>query len=411
MARIVIVTRGTAGDIVPFLQIGSVALSRNNDVTLITHCHYEERARRLGLRFEALDTPEQFQAFLNDGPLLERPTSSLDFVKKHLLPRVTAEIDLLRRHCQEPGVIVIARHMGSIAAPLVCELYGAPFVSVFLVAAQASCFAIWREFCRTMLASHINTFRRELELGPILNWDAWVRMPASFLACWPDWFSKKSPAWPENTRHVGFLRHDPTEAGELPEPIKSLLRSQPRPVLITGGTSVSNSAKRFYSVAAAACQIANRSAVLVCPHEELRPYPLPPLVVHARELPFASLMPHSAAVVHHGGAGTMVRALASAAPQLILPFGADRPENAARIEKLGLGARIDPVDWKPSLVARELDRVIESNSIRQALSDVRNRISSPLDLANACASIEDLASASHNLRDKVSAFSMNGSCG
>jgi rhamnosyltransferase subunit B len=391
MPRVIIITRGTAGDVMPFLEMGSALVRRGNDVLLITHCHYEQVARRAGLGLEPLDTPEQFHAFVNDGPFLEGPSGVLEFSQRHVFPRTPAELDILKRCCQGPGVVVIARHMSSIAAPLFCEFAKAPLVSVFVVAAQASCFRIWTQFCRSALAPYINSFRRKLELPAIQDWNAWVNNPACFLACWPAWFSPQSSAWPEHTRHIGFLRSDIAETGEIPELLQQLLRVEPSPILITAGTSVSSSTKRFYSAASAACRIANRSAILVSRHEELLPHPLPPGIQHFKELPFASVMPHAAAVIHHGGAGTMVRAAASGVPQLVLTHGADRPENAARIETLGFGANIHSADWNPSRIARELDRVIGSASIHRALSEVRDRISSPEDLANACAMVEDLA--------------------
>jgi UDP:flavonoid glycosyltransferase YjiC (YdhE family) len=49
------------------------------------------------------------------------------------------------------------------------------------------------------------------------------------------------------------------------------------------------------------------------------------------------LMPTCAAVVGHGGLGTMLRALAHGLPQLLLPLGRDQVFNASRIEQLDAG--------------------------------------------------------------------------
>ena len=55
------------------------------------------------------------------------------------------------------------------------------------------------------------------------------------------------------------------------------------------------------------------------------------------------LIPGSAAVIGHGGLGTVLRALAHGVPQLLLPLGRDQAFNADRVERLGAGIRL-PTD-------------------------------------------------------------------
>ena len=55
-----------------------------------------------------------------------------------------------------------------------------------------------------------------------------------------------------------------------------------------------------------------------------------------------SLMPDSAAVIGHGGLGTVLRALAHGVPQLLLPLGRDQAFNADRVEQLEAGIRLSP---------------------------------------------------------------------
>jgi rhamnosyltransferase subunit B len=41
--------------------------------------------------------------------------------------------------------------------------------------------------------------------------------------------------------------------------------------------------------------------------------------------------------VHNGGIGTTARAILSGVPQIVIPLKYDQPDNAARVEALGLG--------------------------------------------------------------------------
>jgi hypothetical protein len=54
------------------------------------------------------------------------------------------------------------------------------------------------------------------------------------------------------------------------------------------------------------------------------------------------LLPHCAALLHHGGAGTVAAALRCATPQLICPFHFDQRQWAERVQWLGCGAQLDP---------------------------------------------------------------------
>jgi UDP:flavonoid glycosyltransferase YjiC (YdhE family) len=70
-------------------------------------------------------------------------------------------------------------------------------------------------------------------------------------------------------------------------------------------------------------------------------------------------------VVHHGGAGTMLGALANGVPQLVLPQGADQPFNAAAIERTGAGRTIANDDQVPGAI---------EHAVGALLADGRERL-------------------------------------
>jgi UDP:flavonoid glycosyltransferase YjiC (YdhE family) len=69
--------------------------------------------------------------------------------------------------------------------------------------------------------------------------------------------------------------------------------------------------------------------------------PVPPNVHVARWVPQADVMPHTAAMICHGGSGTVRAGLAAGVPMAVLPLFADQPHNARRVTELGAGLTLD----------------------------------------------------------------------
>jgi UDP:flavonoid glycosyltransferase YjiC (YdhE family) len=69
--------------------------------------------------------------------------------------------------------------------------------------------------------------------------------------------------------------------------------------------------------------------------------PLPGNVHVERWVPQADVMPHAAAMVCHGGFGTVRAGLAAGVPMVVQPLFADQPYNARRVAELGAGVALE----------------------------------------------------------------------
>lgn len=63
-------------------------------------------------------------------------------------------------------------------------------------------------------------------------------------------------------------------------------------------------------------------------------------VLHAAFAPFSEVFPACAAVIHHGGIGTIAQCLRTGVPSLVVPGGMDQPFNAARAMQCKAGVWI-----------------------------------------------------------------------
>jgi UDP:flavonoid glycosyltransferase YjiC (YdhE family) len=75
----------------------------------------------------------------------------------------------------------------------------------------------------------------------------------------------------------------------------------------------------------------------------------------------AALIPRTDVVVHHGGSGTTLGALAAGVPQLILPQGADQFANADAVCAAGAALRLLPGEVSADAVAEHASNLLRRN--------------------------------------------------
>ena len=108
------------------------------------------------------------------------------------------------------------------------------------------------------------------------------------------------------------------------------------PVAFTFGTGMRHAGPVFRA-AAEACRTLEVCALFLTKFAEQLPAGLPPTIRHVAYAPFQQLFPRCAAVVHHGGIGTLAKAFAAGVPQLALPVAYDQTDNGIRVKRLGAG--------------------------------------------------------------------------
>lgn len=123
---------------------------------------------------------------------------------------------------------------------------------------------------------------------------------------------------------------------------------------------------------------------------------LPANVRVERFVPQASVLPHAAAMVCHGGMGTVLGGLYAGVPMVVVPQFADQPDNAARVDALGAGLQVrnddldDPVD--PARVAEAVRRVLAEPSFEAGAEKLRADIRALPPADEAVPFFEELAS-------------------
>src|ERR1019366_4406018 len=202
-----------------------------------------------------------------------------------------------------------------------------------------------------VLGPPLNAFRAKLGLPAVRRILAqYIHSPRLVLGFFPEWFARPQPDWPANTHLTGFVLY---EAG-------------------------------------AACRLAGLRGMLVTSHSQQIPRDLPPGVRAFSYVPFGKVLRRCSGLVYHGGVGTLAQGIKAGIPHLVVPNSHDQPDNARRVEQLGLGCRVYPERYKAARVAQILGRLTNDAAVRQRCQEYSARVDSHAALAKACELLEGL---------------------
>jgi len=355
--HVVLVSVGTDGDIFPYVGLGAALRARGHSVTLTASAHYKATAAQHGFAFHALVSAEENQE-LFEHPDFWNPWKTAPLMARWGVRFIRRQYDLLAKLVTRETVLVASP--GVFAASLVHETRGVPLANLILqpwmVPSSISPPMIpnftwlaraprpvWKVFRRglslmgdLLISRELNGLRAELGLNPVRRiLENWLSSQL-VIGMFPDWFGPPQADWPAQVRLTGFPMFDGVPDQALPLELLKFCEVGPPPVAFTFGTGMAHPA-RLFQEAMEACTILGRRGIFLTKYRNQLPDTLPPTVFHCNFAPFHALFPHCAAVVHHGGIGTVARALAAGVPQLIHPQCFDQIDNGMRVKRLGAG--------------------------------------------------------------------------
>lgn len=165
------------------------------------------------------------------------------------------------------------------------------------------------------------------------------------------------------------MRYIPPGAGTAaPE---GLDRPGNRPRLLVSRSTVAQPGRdRLMSTVVAAAADTNLEAILVRPDRWVTRRPLPPNVRTSEWVSFPSALPAAAGIVHHGGAGTVLTALAAGTPQVVVRGPGDRGINADLVAARGAGVAVDLDELTPDVLRRLVDEPRLATAAREVAAEI-----------------------------------------
>ncbi|MES2604468.1 MAG: nucleotide disphospho-sugar-binding domain-containing protein [Pseudomonadota bacterium] len=401
---------GSHGDVHPIVGIALAMKARGHRVIVGTNGFFRELVERNGIEFVEFGTAEDYLEVTSKAEVWDPQKGSqivLGTVARQLQPIYYA---LLQRWRQEKFTLVASPLC--MAARLLHETHAVPLISTHLQPiAMRSAYEMpgmpislpewtpqwviralfWLADVTLLdpaIAPALNAFRQELTLPPVRRVTArWWNSPQRVIGLWPEWFAKPQPDWPRRVQLAGFPLYDERGVTEMPQQLEEFLAAGSAPIAFTPGSAM-RQGRAFFEAAIGACEKLGRRGVLLTRFSEHLPDNLPANVMHVSFVPFSLLLPRCAALVHHGGIGTMAQGFAAGIPQLIMPMAHDQPDNLLRLQRLGAGDGLAPKHFKAPAVAAKLQALLGDEQVLARCRELQQLISTAHPLDTACELLE-----------------------
>lgn len=407
--RVVLTCWGSYGDLFPYLAMAVRLRERGHVPVLAASAFYRDLIVGAGVGFH----PVPPDVDPSDAALMARvmdPARGSEVIVRELLaPRVEEAFESLRDAVR--GADLLVTHPVTFAGPLVARATGMRWLSGVL--APTSFFSAYDlpilppvPSLVRLLRSSVRTARVFLRLARRITrrWTAPVRAfsralglpeagdplyegqfsPCGTLALFSPIVGPPQPDWPARTHATGFVFHD--EAQALDPALQQFLDAGDPPIVFTLGTSAAGAPGRFYEESVRAAERLDRRAVLLVGAFPHAPSPVgsSAAVFATPYAPHAPLFRQAAAIVHHGGVGTLAQGLRAGRPMLVVPHAHDQFDNAARAERLGVGRVLDAGRYRADRAAARLGRLLDGPGPRERAEAVGRAVSAERGCDAAC---------------------------
>jgi UDP:flavonoid glycosyltransferase YjiC (YdhE family) len=414
--RILIATIGSLGDLHPCLTLAVELQRRGHRVTISSTPYYRSRVEALRIAFRPLQpdwNPTDPDLIRKCEDLKKGPEV---LYRKMLLPQLRNSYEDLVSAAAGTDLMLAGELV--YAAPLVAEKLRVRWVSVIL-----SPFSFFSSHDPSVMVNapsliHLrklgaSAYRLGLNIGRLMtrHWSNPVRdlrraeglhpncdpvfrdkySPDLVLALFARCLAEPQPDWPQQTVQAGFVYFEnQVNDPELTQLLDSFLEHGDPPIVFTQGSTAVHNPGDFYRISIAAAKRLCRRGILIGARAD--PQVETPDILAVPYAAYSAVFPHAAVNVHQGGSGTTGEALRAGRPMLIVPYGWDQPDNASRVQRLGVGLHVARDAYTVGTAAEALATLLRTKRFSDRAAEVRVRLAAENGLATACDAIESVLS-------------------
>ncbi len=380
--RIIIVTIGTLGDVLPYISLSLALKKHGYDVELCAPADFEQLANDYKIEFHNIGdsirsflTQPLFENVMSQNMLINLPAllvQGQDIVEiaAHRTWKIAFGADAIILNLNTSFCIDIAEALNIPAImtalqPLndtkefpFCTFSGPDLGPVFnrLSYTAASVQQAYYDLPRNRLRKELMGLKPRKK-GGLFKDSNGKNLPT--LYAYSEHVSPRPRDWPKEAKVTGFWRVNDISGWEPSMEFKEFLQAGEKPVYIGFG-SMPFGAKRNGKILTEAVAKWGGRAVISKGWGGIKIDNLPPNIFAIEKAPHDKLFKYMAASIHHGGAGTTSASLHAGLPSFILPQTYDQPFWGHRVHELGCG---------PAPVSL---RKLNAKILTKALFDIQN---------------------------------------
>jgi sterol 3beta-glucosyltransferase len=353
--RIAIVTLGTLGDVVPYIALGQGFVAAGDEVTIVTFQQFEPLIRQNHLKFFAINA--SLEEFMKRDWTRFRVTPSTVLrtirrvpqnmqIAQHLLEDLMRDCLTAFEHID----LVIGQAVGHLAAWPMAQQLNLPYVAAYCSPLSRT-HAFPNAFATTILPARPGLYpwwgkeRYNWWTHTISARIFWARMHPVILKAQQAVLQRPttrldpdvpvlyghSPAllpkpqeWGPQITVTGYWLLHHTESWQPPADLVAFLEAGPAPIYIGLGSMAGDGARKVIHRSIQAVKALQVRCVLLADSREWPELNDCDDIFVLQSAPHSWLFPRMAAIMHHGGTGTMGTALRAGVPQIIVPFISDQ---------------------------------------------------------------------------------------
>lgn len=372
LKRAAVLAAGSGGDVAPLAEVAARLAARGLATTLLAPGRYAGMVEGTPVGFVPIGADDRF-AQVFDGPEVWDPARGLAASWRYYGAAARSGLATLRGGWDARDTLLVASSF-AVAARLAEELDGWRNTTVHLSPAvlfsyerpprwpkgsipagwpralqRAAAAAAERWLVDPVIAAQLDPLRAELGLARERRlFSRWIHSPRRVVYAFPEWFAPAAADWPVQGRFAAF----PQRGGSprpLPPQVEAFLgRGEGPVVVVTAGTAVAARPAWVDRVCTFAVARGARVIVVETAHAGAASAPS---VCRVGFAPFETLLPRVQLLVHHAGIGTAAEALRAGIAQWVVPAAHDQPDNADRLQRLGLAWRLAPAAGDAALAA------------------------------------------------------------
>jgi len=340
--KIACVILGTRGDVQPMVALTTGLMKKGHEVTICAPPENEELVRQYNCRFEPFGP--NLKKAVNENPEKQKGGVAATISPKEGKKLIADQINLLPPIIKGMDLVLGAGIV--IGVQTAADIVKAPyrlvaFYPILLGTTKDDplknriMFGFGRSMMNMFVRGFINKNRATYGLAPIKDvWAHWLGknvIVASDKELCP---AREGVSY--TFTQTGFMLLP--SKNSLPENVEAFLSSGKPPVYIGFGSNPIVDREKYSQIFEKVRETTGQRFIVSKGWANL-PATGSLDILYVDEVPFEFLFPRLAAVIYHGGTGTLATVARAGIPQAAFPFIADQFMNRDQIVKLGLGPK------------------------------------------------------------------------